>query len=127
MLSLFVIGGCRMFSRNVSEKQEYRNNNRGISVYKGKQGFKGSVIECSKDEGYRKDIIDAKRELQEIKESIDAARDRLNKMVIQDERIQLTTKEIIEVSRQLDILIQDYNRKSVEIQEITEINNYSSD
>lgn len=116
-----------MFHKSVSEKKEYRNNNRGISGYKVKQGFKGSVIECSKDEGYRKDIIDAKRELQEIKEYIDAARDRLNKMVIQDERIQLTTKEIIEVSRQLDILIQDYNRKSVEIQEITEINNYSSD
>jgi hypothetical protein len=116
-----------MFHRSVSEKQEYRNNNIRISGSKVKQGFKGSVIECSKDEGYRKHIIAAKRELQEIKESIDAARDRLNKMVIQDERIQLTTKEIIEVSRQLDILIQDYNRKSVEIQEITEINNYSSD
>ena len=116
-----------MFHKSVSEKKEYRNNNRGISGYKGKQGFKGSVIECSKDERHRKDMIDAKRELQEIKESIDAARDRLNKMVIQDERIQLTTKEITEVSRQLDILIQDYNRKSVEIQEITEINNYASD
>jgi hypothetical protein len=102
-----------MFHKSVSEKQEYRNNNIRISGSKVKQGFK--------------DIIAAKRELQEIKESIDAARDRLNKMVSQDERIQLTTKEIIEVSRQLDILIQDYNRKSVEIQEITEINNYASD
>lgn len=98
-----------MFRRSVSaksEKQEYKNNNIKIS---------GS-----------KDIIATKRELQEIKESIDAARDRLNKMVSQDERLLLTTEEIIEVSRQLDILIQDYNRKSVEIQEITEIN-YASD
>jgi small-conductance mechanosensitive channel len=102
-----------MFHKSVSEKQEYRNNNIRISGSKVKQGFK--------------DIIAAKRELQEIKESIDAARDRLNKMVSQDERLQLTTEEIIEVSRQLDILIQDYNRKSVEIQEITEINNYASD
>lgn len=123
-----MIGGiAECFTKAYLKKRNIGNNNRGISVYKGKQGFKGSVIECSKDERHRKDMIDAKRELQEIKESIDAARDRLNKMVIQDERIQLTTKEIIEVSRQLDILIQDYNRKSVEIQEITEINNYASD
>lgn len=119
-----------MFHRSVSaksEEQEYRNNNIRISGSKVKQSFKDSGEKRSKDERRRKDIIDAKCELQEIKESIDAARDRLNKMVSQDERIQLTTEEIIEVSRQLDILIQDYNRKSVEIQEITEINNYASD
>lgn len=116
-----------MFRRSVSEKQEYRNNNRGISGYKGKQGFKDLGEKRSKEERHRKDIIDAKRELQEIKESIDAVRDRLYKMVSQDERLQLTIEEIIEVSHQLDILIQDYNRKSVEIQEITEIDNYASD
>lgn len=116
-----------MFHRSVSEKQEYRNNNIRIPGPKVKQGFKGSGEKRSKEERHKKDMIDAKREVREIKESIDAVRDRLYKMVSQDERLQLTTEEIIEVSRQLDILIQDYNRKSAEIQEITEINNYASD
>lgn len=112
-----------MFHRSVSakfEKQKHGNNRR-ITGYKVKQGFKGSGEQRSKDERHRKDIIAAKCELQEIKKSIDDARDRLNKMVNQDERFQLTTEEIIEVSRQLDVLIQNYNRKSVEIQEKTEI------
>jgi len=126
LLILFAVGGCRMFRRNVSEKYEYINNNIKIPESKVKQSFKDAGAKRSKDEIHRKDIIAAKRELQEIEESIDAARDRLNKMVSQDERFQLTTKEIIEASRQLDILIHYYIRKTFEIQKITEINNYAS-
>lgn len=111
-----------MFRRSVlakSEKQEYGNNNIKISCSKVKQSSKGSGEKRSKDKRHRKDIIAAKRELQKIKESIDAARDKLNRMASQGERLELTD-EILKVSRQLDVLIQDYQRKSDEVQKMTE-------
>lgn len=124
MSSLFYNKGeCKIFWKRASsksEKQEYKNNNIKITGSKVNQGAGNSVAKCGKDKRHRKNIIAAKQELQEKKKSIDTIRDRLNKIASQGERLELT-EEIIEISRQLDVLILDYQRKSIEIQEMAEI------
>ena len=95
-----------------------------ISSFTANQNVDDFEAECSEDERHGKDIMAANQELQEIKKSIDTVRDKLNKLAGQGERLQLTD-EIIEISCQLDVLIRDYQRKSIEIQKMAKIESYT--
>ncbi len=86
-----------------------RNDRKSISDSKVDEISKDIVLKGNKD---------VKGQLQSVKESIDIARDRLNKIISQNKESHLTSEEIIEASQQLDLLIQLYNSMSIEIQEI---------
>jgi len=98
-----------------SFNEEYKNNHINRQSYGIDQDINNSEVRHSRSNGTNRNN-NVKQELLEISESIEVAREKLNKMACKGERLKLT-KEIIEASQQLDILIRDYHLKSIEVEE----------
>lgn len=96
-----------------SFNEEYKNSRIKRLSYGIDQGINSSEVKYNRSNGTNRNN-DAKQELLEISESIEVVREELNKMACKGERLKLT-KELIETSQQLDVLIRDYHLKSIEV------------